>query len=79
MILPIVLNLALSIDKPLMFIRSQNEKYCETKEIYSSCDAYQFTIKDINLSPYEYIKQKNSDILYKIISEELLQDEEGKK
>lgn len=79
MILPIVLNLALSLDKPVMFVHSQNEKYCEPKVIYSSHDAYQFTTKDINLSPYDYIKQKDTDIIYQTIAEELLQDEEGKK
>jgi len=79
MILPIVLSITLSLDKPLSVVHSPNEKYWQHKETNSSLEAYQFTTKDINTGPYEYIKEKNSSLLYEKIGEELLQDEEDKK
>jgi hypothetical protein len=76
MILEIAFSVSLSFDKNLK---------CDKLNSYTSqittdsVERYQFTTKDINLDPYSYIKQQNSDILYREISKELLQDEEDKK
>ncbi len=79
MILPLVLTITLSFDKPVTDVHSRYEKHWQHTETILLQDSYQCTTKDINLDPYSYIKQQNSDILYKEISKELLQDEEGKK
>jgi hypothetical protein len=78
MIVPLALAITLSLDKNMMSIPSLSEKHWQPKEISLSYDSYQYTTKDINKKPYEYIKEKTSDILYKTISEELLQEEEEK-
>lgn len=79
MILPLALSVVLSIDKSMMIVNSHSEKYWQIKETNTSLDHYQFTTKDINPKPYDYIRSKTSTILYDKIAEELLQDEEDKK
>jgi hypothetical protein len=72
-------NIILSFDKPVINVHSRSEKLWQHNETILSQDDYQYTTKDINLDPYTYIKKQTSDILYKEISKELLQDEEDKK
>jgi hypothetical protein len=79
MILPLALTITLSFDNPVTDVPSRYEKHWQHTETILLQDSYQYTTKDINLDPYSYIKQQNSDILYKEISKELLQDEEDKK
>lgn len=79
MILPLALAITLSVDKIVLDVPSRYEKHWQFTETILIQNDYQYTTKDINLDPYSYIKQQNSDILYKEISKELLQDEEDKK
>jgi hypothetical protein len=79
MILPLVVTITLSFDKTVTGVPSLHEKAWQHTETILLQDSYQYTTKDINLDPYSYIKQQNSDILYNEISKELLQEEEDKK
>lgn len=79
MILPLALAITLSVDKIVLDVPSRYEKHWQHTETILIHDHYQCTIRDINLDPYSYIKQQNSDILYNEISKELLQEEEDKK
>lgn len=79
MILTLALTITLSFDKIVTGVPSHYEKHWHHTETILLHDSYQYTTKDINLDPYSYIKQQNSDILYHEISKELLQDEEDKK
>lgn len=79
MIIEMVVSISLSFDYNIKRVELNNNS-CYTLHISTeSISNYQFTTKDINPDPYSYIKQQNSDILYKEISKELLQDEEDKK
>lgn len=75
MILPIVLNLALSVDKPVIVIPSHFENNWQIKDTNLSLDHYQPTTQDINLTPEQYIKNKTQDIIYQEIYKDLFQDE----
>jgi hypothetical protein len=79
MILEFALSVSLSFDNNLKRDQLNNYNSYTSQITMDSVERYQFTTKDINLDPYSYIKQQNSDILYKEISKELLQDEEDKK
>ncbi len=80
MILPIVLSITISIDKPVNFVNSHNEKYIKHIETNYSQEAYQFSTKNMILQdPYSYIQEKNASLIYEKLAEELLQDEEDKK
>lgn len=75
MILPIVLNLALSVDKPVIVAPSRFENNWQHKENNLSHTNYQPTTKDINATPEEYIQNKTRDIIYQEIYRELFQEE----
>jgi hypothetical protein len=79
MILEFALSVSLSFDNNLKRDQLNNYNSYTSQITMDSVERYQFTTKDINLDPYSYIKQQNSDILYREISKELLQDEEDKK
>ncbi len=79
MILEFAFSVSLSFDNNLKRDQLNNYNSYTSQITMDSVERYQFTTKDINLDPYSYIKQQNSDILYKEISKELLQDEEDKK
>jgi hypothetical protein len=79
MIIEIVVSISLSFDYNIKRVELNNNSRYTSHISTESISNYQFTTKDINPDPYSYIKQQNSDILYKEISKELLQDEEDKK
>jgi hypothetical protein len=79
MILPLALAITLSVDKIVLDVPSRYEKSWQHTETILIPSYQPCTTKDINLDPYSYIKQQNSDILYNEISKELLQEEEDKK
>jgi hypothetical protein len=79
MILEFAFAVSLSFDNNLKRDQLNNYNSYTSQITMDSVERYQFTTKDINLDPYSYIKQQNSDILYREISKELLQDEEDKK
>jgi hypothetical protein len=79
MIIEIVVSISLSFDYDTKLAELNNHRYYDSQISTESINNYQFTTKDINPDPYSYIKQQNSDIIYKEISKELLQDEEDKK
>jgi len=79
MILPLALAITLSVDKIVLDVHSPYEKSWQHTETILMHSYQPCTTRDINLDPYSYIKQQNSDILYNEISKELLQDEEDKK
>jgi hypothetical protein len=79
MIIEIVVSISLSFDYDIKLAELNNHRYYDSQISTESIYNYQFTTKDINPDPYSYIKQQNSDIIYKEISKELLQDEEDKK
>lgn len=75
MILPIVLNLALSVDKPSIVVSSPFEKDWQLKDNNLSNNNYQHTTKDINPTPSEYIEAKTREIINLEIYNKLFQEE----
>lgn len=69
MIAPLALAITLSFDKHV--INNQHyEKYSQKNIVNLSQPVYH-TTKDINPDPYEYMKQKDQDIIYKQILDDL--------
>lgn len=86
MIIEFILSTSLSIDNHSISIINNYNKYNISQITkVEPINNYQYTTKDINISPYDYITKENQQLLNKEIikslddSNMLLQDEEDKK
>jgi hypothetical protein len=83
MILETALSISLSINNHIKC--DQFNKYNTAQITMESIECYQFTTKDINMNPYDYIKTQNQQLLDKQLIKSfdsdngLFQDEEDKK
>ena len=85
MILETALSISLSIDHYRIKCDNINNIYDTSQILTESVENYQFTTRDINPNPYDYIKAQNQQLLdtefIKSLDSDnkLLQDEEDKK
>lgn len=85
MILETALSISLSIDHYRIKCDNINNIYDTSQISTESVENYQFTTRDINPNPYDYIKTQNQQLLdtefIKSLDSDnkLLQDEEDKK
>lgn len=82
MILEVAFSISLSFDNYLKCVKFNNESRYASQITMESVERYQFTTKDINPNPYDYMKNKNQQLLdYQMIEQldldsTILQDEE---
>lgn len=65
MILDIAFSVSLSFDNQIKCVKVNNYNSYTSQIVVEPINNYQFTTKDINPNPYDYIKTKNQQLLDK--------------